>query len=161
MQTNPQIGQFSIIEDNVTFGEHVYIGNFVHIRPNVMIGDDSEVRDYCFLAEGCSIGRNTRVYQYANVGSGVRIGDNCFIGARVMLANDRKIAWPKQSPDDWIKEPAIVEDNVRIGVGAIILPRVRLGTGCLVGAGSVVVYDVPEGATVMGIPARIHAGNNS
>lgn len=49
----------------------------------------------------------------------------------------------------------ILEDDVRIGAGAVVLGRVTLGRGCKVGANAVVTHDVPAGATVVGIPARV------
>ena len=49
----------------------------------------------------------------------------------------------------------IIEDKVWIGIGATILPGVRLGYGCIVGAGSVVTKDVPPLTVVAGNPARI------
>ena len=57
-----------------------------------------------------------------------------------------------QSPLDFA--PVTLEDGCDIGVGAIILPGVRVGKGAQVGAGAVVTKDVAAGATVVGAPAR-------
>ncbi|MFL5822920.1 MAG: serine acetyltransferase [Solirubrobacteraceae bacterium] len=51
----------------------------------------------------------------------------------------------------------VVEDNVSIGTGAKLIGPIRVGGGARVGAGAVVVHDVPPGATVVGVPARIVA----
>lgn len=51
-------------------------------------------------------------------------------------------------------EGPTIESNVRIGTGAKLIGAVRVGTGSQVGANAVVVNDVPEGATVVGVPAR-------
>ncbi|MCS7070899.1 MAG: hypothetical protein NZM00_05290 [Anaerolinea sp.] len=51
--------------------------------------------------------------------------------------------------------PVIVEDEVFIGMQAIILKGVRLGRGCVIGAGSVVTQDVPPGMIAAGNPARV------
>ena len=147
-------GLFCIIEDYSGIGTDVYIGNYVHIRPGAKIGRFSEIRDYCFLAEGCEIGENTRVYQYANIGSGVKIGDNCFVGAKTILTNDKNLVWPKLHADAWEKTPAVVEDGVRIGVGAVILPGVTLRSGSVIGAGAVISRDTEPGKTYIGVPAR-------
>ncbi|MDZ4803764.1 MAG: hypothetical protein SGI90_02725, partial [Candidatus Eisenbacteria bacterium] len=53
------------------------------------------------------------------------------------------------------KGGAVVEDLVKIGAGVVVLPGVRIGRGALIGAGSVVVADVPAGMVVAGNPARV------
>ena len=49
----------------------------------------------------------------------------------------------------------IIEDDVVIGAGAVILKNVHIGKGAKIGANAVVVCDVPDGATAVGVPARI------
>ena len=51
--------------------------------------------------------------------------------------------------------PVIIEDDADLGVGAIVLPGVRIGRGAQVGAGAVVTRDVPPYAVVAGNPARV------
>jgi acetyltransferase-like isoleucine patch superfamily enzyme len=52
-------------------------------------------------------------------------------------------------------KPVIIEDDVFIGMNALVLKGVRLGAGCVIGAGSVVTRDVPPRAVVAGNPARV------
>ena len=49
----------------------------------------------------------------------------------------------------------VLGDGVVVGAGARILGGIKLGDGCTVGANAVVIHDVPAGATVVGIPARV------
>jgi acetyltransferase-like isoleucine patch superfamily enzyme len=53
-----------------------------------------------------------------------------------------------------IQAPVVIENNVWIGSGAIILPGVQIRQGSIVGSGSVVTRDVPENTIVVGVPAR-------
>jgi maltose O-acetyltransferase len=55
----------------------------------------------------------------------------------------------------------VVEEDVRIGAGAVILPGIVLGRGCMIGAGSVVTKSVMPGTTVMGNPARLYTKNRT
>jgi acetyltransferase-like isoleucine patch superfamily enzyme len=52
-------------------------------------------------------------------------------------------------------QPVVIEDDVRLGIGVIVLKGVRIGAGAQVGAGSVVTADVPPGVVVEGNPARV------
>jgi acetyltransferase-like isoleucine patch superfamily enzyme len=54
-----------------------------------------------------------------------------------------------------IARPVVIEDDVRIGIGAIVLKGVRIGRGAIISAGAVVSHDVPAGATMAGNPARL------
>jgi len=152
MQKDVEIGQYTIIDQPCEFGREVWIGNFVHIRPDVKIGHWSQIRDYCFIAEGVRIGNNTRVYQYCNVGAWTEIGNDCFIGVGTVFANDKVLAWPDQSR--FMAEPPLVGDNVRIGMKCVILPRVKLSEGCVIGAGSVVTKTTKPWTLYVGNPAR-------
>ncbi len=54
-----------------------------------------------------------------------------------------------------VARPVVIEDDVWIGIGAIVLKGVHIGRGARIGAGAVVTRDVPAGATVVGNPARL------
>ena len=55
----------------------------------------------------------------------------------------------------------VIEDSVDIGCNVCILGNVRIGTGAMIGAGSVVLNDVPSGAIAVGVPARVLPDRNS
>ena len=107
------------------------IGAFVEIGPGVKIGNNVSIAAFCFIPFG------------------VTIEDNCFIGPRVTFTNDR---YPPGGRDNWL--PILVKEGVSIGAGSIILPGVTIGMGSMVGAGSVVTKDIPDGVRVIGNPAR-------
>ncbi len=80
------------------------------------------------------------------IGETAEIGDNCTLYHGVTLGGT---SWARE------KRHPTLGDNVVIGAGAKILGPFSLGDGCKVGSNSVVVKEVPENATVVGIPGRI------
>ena len=113
-------------------GKNCNIGTLVEIREDVIIGDDCKIQAFTFIP------------------GGVRIGSRVFIGPRVTFTNDKH---PK-AVGTWTPMETWVEDDVNIGAGAVILPGIKLGKGCTIGAGAVVTKDVPAGVTVVGNPAK-------
>ena len=86
----------------------------------------------------------------------VRIGERTQIGPGVqILAADHPRDPARRATGLEFGRPVRIGSNVWIGAGALILPGVNVGDDALIGAGSVVTRDVPEGATVVGNPARM------
>ncbi len=105
-----------------------------------------------------SIGNNCCINSFVHIwgGGGVVIGNNVMIASHVSitsLTHDYNSASMRFSPI--IKKPVIINDDVWIGSGAIILPGISIGKGAVIGAGTVVTKDIPENAVVVGNPSRI------
>ena len=149
---NIHIGTYTVIEDPVELGNEVWIGNYVHIRPGVKIGNWSHIRNYCIIEHDVTIGHNTRIFQMSNITAGCSIGSDCFLGPGVIMLNDRQIAYPDKS--NFVAEPPVIEDRVRIGGNATILPGVRLCEGGIIGAGAVVTKSTEPWTVYVGNPAK-------
>ena len=80
---------------------------------------------------------------------GIIIARNVKIGRKVSIFQHVTIAESDK------KKTTVIEDNVMIGAGAVILNNAHIGKGAKIGANAVVVGDVPAGATAVGVPARI------
>lgn len=118
---------------HVAIGHHVYVGKDVHIEANCRIGD------YCLIANRVAIvGRHD--HDFSAVGFPVRYAP--WIGSR-------------RIPSPYAKEEAIIEADVWIGYGAIIMTGVTIARGAIIAAGSVVTRDVAAYSIVAGIPARV------
>lgn len=89
----------------------------------------------------------------------ITIGDRVWVGANsVIMDTDFHPLDPQrrqEKPLDGAAAPVVIEDDVFIGMHALILKGVTLGKGCVIGAGSVVTRDVPSGVLAAGNPARI------
>jgi acetyltransferase-like isoleucine patch superfamily enzyme len=112
------------------------------------IGEGTIISCFVEIQNGAKIGKNCKIQSHTFICDGVEIGDDCFIGHGVMFTND---LYPKVLGIWELKETKI-GDSVSIGSGAVILP-VKIGTGAIIGAGSVVTKDVPPFKTVKGNPA--------
>ncbi len=146
------VGAWSQIDAPVELGEDVWIGSWVHIRPNVKIGNWSHIRNWCFVEHDVTIGHNTRIMQYCNITAGCTIGSECFFGPGVIMLNDRSIAWP--NTEDFVREPPLIGDGVKIGGNVTILPAVKISDGAVIGAGSVVTKHCEPWTVYVGNPAR-------
>jgi acetyltransferase-like isoleucine patch superfamily enzyme len=84
-------------------------------------------------------------------GTEITIGDNCMFGEQVVIRDDDS----HEIDGHPRRAPITIGDNVWVGMRAIILKGVTIGDGAVVAAGSVVTKDVPPGALVGGVPARV------
>lgn len=115
---------------------------------NCSIGKGCTIHSHVWIGDNVVIGENCKIQAFSFLPTGVKLGNNVFVGPRVTFTND------KHPPSGKWSE-TIVEDDVSIGAGAIILPGIRLGKGCKIGAGSLVTKDIPPGKLAYGSPARI------
>jgi len=108
-----------------------------------------------------SIGANTRIHgSCIHARESITIGNNCLIAANALIVDSsgHDISFPdveNRIHTTGEASPVAVEDNVWIGANSIVLPGVRIGSGSIIGAGSVVTKDVPAFSVAAGNPARV------
>jgi len=86
----------------------------------------------------------------------VTLGDNVYIsvGAQFICHDGSTLPFRKDVPDLELAGEIVVGDNVFIGLQAIILAGVKIGSNCVIGAGSIVTKDVPDNSIYAGVPAK-------
>jgi acetyltransferase-like isoleucine patch superfamily enzyme len=108
--------------------------------------------------ENVSIGNNCGLNAFLHIWGqgGVVIGNNVMIASHVSITSlTHDYLEQDMRHSNIIKKEVIIEDNVWIGSGAIILPGIRIGRGAVIGAGSVVTKDVLQNTIVVGNPSRV------
>ncbi len=130
----------------------------------VIVGDQACVRERCELGDGVIVGRGSLVENDTTVGARTRIQANAYVTAYTTLEEDVFIAPGVVTTNDnfmgrteerlaQMKGPT-VRRGARVGGGAVLLPGIEIGEEAFVGAGAVVLHDVPARAVVVGNPAR-------
>lgn len=127
-------------------GGVVYMPGLSNIQ-SLAIGKNAKIHTHVWIGKEVSIGDDVLIQAFAFIPDKVYIRNRVFIGPRVTFCNDKK-----PPSNEW--SPTFVEDGVSIGAGAVILPGVTLGKGCVVGAGAIVTKSIPPGETWVGNPAR-------
>jgi acetyltransferase-like isoleucine patch superfamily enzyme len=106
---------------------------------------------------GVTIGKNCSISLRAKIDTRrgkIIIGNNCTITYNcIILAHDRSAS--HINPEDDGEGVVVIEDGVYVGVNSVILRNVRIGKNSVIGAGSVVNRNVPEGVVAVGNPIRI------
>jgi acetyltransferase-like isoleucine patch superfamily enzyme len=131
---------------------------------SVIVGDQACVRERCELGDGVIVGRGSLVENDTTVGARTRIQANAYVTAYSTLEEDVFIAPGVVTTNDnfmgrteerlaQMKGPTL-RRGVRVGGGAVLLPGIEIGEEAFVGAGAVVLHDVPARAVVVGNPAR-------
>jgi acetyltransferase-like isoleucine patch superfamily enzyme len=130
----------------------------------VIVGDQACVRERCELGDGVVVGRGSLVENDTTIGAGTRIQANAYVTAYSTLEEEVFVApCVVTTNDDFMgrtearlermRGPTI-RRGARIGGGAVLLPGIEIGEEAFVGAGAVVLADVPARAVVVGNPAR-------
>jgi len=102
------------------------------------------------------VGKGTLVMPRVVINAGARIGTNCIVNTGAIVEHDCVVQdYVHLSPAVSIGGGARVEEASHLGMGAIVLPGVRIGCHSVVGAGCAVLHDLPSGVVAVGVPARI------
>jgi len=155
------------------YGQNVHTGVFLHWiqgRGELMVGDDVTIDGKCNFHFGArravrptlTIGSNTTIGHGCifAINKQIAIGQRCLIAGCVSIFDSpghptdptaRQAGAPV--PDEEVR-PVVIEDNVWIGYGAVIMPGVTIGQNSVVAVGSVVTSDVPPNTHAIGNPAR-------
>ena len=146
------IRSHTVIYAGNVIGRNFQTGNKVNIRESNRIGDNVSIGTLSVVEHHVEIGNGVRIHTQVFIPEFSVLEDGCWIGPNVVFTNAKYPLSP--GVKDSLAGP-VIRRNAKIGANATLLPGVVIGEGALVGAGAVVVRDVPPGAVVVGNPARV------
>jgi len=107
------------------------------VAPDVVLAEGAQIMAGVVLQTGCQIGEN------AIINTRVAVDHDCVIGNHVHV-----------SPGATLCGNVVVGEGSHVGAGATVIQGICIGRNCTVAAGAVVIRDVPDNATVAGVPAK-------
>ena len=147
------------IASNVVLGENVILNDFINLY-GCKIDDNTKIGPFVEIQKNAFIGKRCKISSHTFICEGVTIEDDVFVGHGVMFINDKypmaiSESGELQTDDDWEVIPIVVKQGASIGSNATLLCGITVGSGAIIGAGSVVTRDVPDKTVVAGNPARV------
>jgi len=116
------------IHDTSSVSAHTRIGAGSVVMAGALINARTDIDENVVINTGAIVEHDCIIARDAHVGPGAKLGGRVRVGEQTL-----------------------------VGIGATVLPGITIGDGCVIGAGAVVVQDVADGATVVGVPAKVRA----
>lgn len=143
----------AIISDSAEIGDGSIVWAFVQIMDNAKIGEKCVVGNGVYIDRNVKIGNNVKIHNKACIYDGTIIENNVFVGPGVCFTNDK---YPRYDKTREMKGVSwVIGEFASIGANSTVLPGVNIGKNSIIGAGSVVTKDVPEGVLAYGNPAIV------
>jgi acetyltransferase-like isoleucine patch superfamily enzyme len=142
----------AVVFAGTTIGERVVVGDQACVRERCAIGDDVVIGRGSLVENDTSVGALTKIQAHAYITAYSLLEENVFIAPCVITTNDNFMGRTEKR-HELVRGPTI-RRGARVGGGAVLLPGIEVGEEAFVGAGAVVLRDVPARAVVVGSPAR-------
>jgi acetyltransferase-like isoleucine patch superfamily enzyme len=142
----------TVLYDGTTIGRRLQTGHGVVVREDCQIGDDVSIWSNTVVDYGCRLGDRVKIHCNCYIAQYTELDDDAFLAPGVTIAND---LYPGDERSAELMAGPQIGAGAQIGVNVTILPFVRIGAGALIGSGSVVTRDIPEGVVAFGNPATV------
>ena len=148
------------VAPDAVIGPGTSIWNQAQVREGARIGASCVIGKNVYVDAGVLIGDRCKVQNNVSLFQGVTLEDGVFVGPHVCFTNDRvpRAVNGDGSPKtdaDWDVSPILVRSGAALGANSTILPGITIGRWALIGAGSVVTRDVPDGVFAAGNPCKV------
>ena len=143
----------AVVFAGTTIGERAIVGDQACVRERCTIGDDVVIGRGSLVENDTAVGARTKIQADAYVTAYSLLEEDVFIAPCVVTANDNFMGRTERRHA--LRRGPTIRRGARIGAAAVLLPGVEVGEEAFVGAGAVVVKDVPPRTLVVGNPARV------
>ena len=148
-----RIHERAIVESG-EIGAETRVWAFAHVMGKARVGARCNLGEGVYVEEGAVIGDDCTIKNGVAVWEGVRLGNRVFVGPNAVFTNVVRPRAGQRDPSKSNFLPTLVQDGTTIGANATILCGVTIGKYAFIGAGSVVLRNVPAHGFVAGNPAR-------
>jgi UDP-2-acetamido-3-amino-2,3-dideoxy-glucuronate N-acetyltransferase len=145
----------AVIDPGCKIGKGTKIWHFSHIMPDCVLGENCNLGQNVVVSTGVVLGNNVKVQNNVSIYTGVICEDDVFLGPSMVFTN---IVNPRSAvvrKDQYVK--TLVKRGASIGANATIVCGIEIGAFAFIGAGAVVIRNVPAYGLVVGNPAK-HIG---
>jgi UDP-2-acetamido-3-amino-2,3-dideoxy-glucuronate N-acetyltransferase len=140
----------AIVDAGAQIGPHAFLGDRASLRAGARIHVDASIGSATAVGRGAQVGERARTQNNCLIGPGVVVEADAFLGPGVKVLTGRRMAGSR-------RPPPLLRRGCQVGAGVVIMPGVEIGEKAVVGAGAVVLADVPASTVVAGVPARAQA----
>jgi UDP-2-acetamido-3-amino-2,3-dideoxy-glucuronate N-acetyltransferase len=142
----------AIVDPGATIGEGTRIWHWVHVSAGAVIGERCSLGQNVYVGNDVRIGNRVKIQNNVSVYDRVTLEDGVFCGPSMVFTNVYNPRAEIERKDQY--RPTLVRRGATLGANATIMCGVTIGEHAFVGAGAVVLADVPDYALVVGVPAR-------
>ena len=142
----------AFVDEGADIGDGTAIWHFSHIMKNAVIGINCVIGQNVFIGANVVIGNGCKIQNNVSVYTGVTLEDDVFCGPSMVFTN----VYNPRAAISRMEElrPTLVKKGATIGANATIICGITIGSYAFIGAGSVVLKDVPDYALMVGNPAK-------
>lgn len=142
----------AVIDEGSEIGVNTKIWHFTHVMPKSIIGKNCNIGQNVFIDNNVKIGNGVKIQNNVSVYNSVIVEDDCFLGPSMVFTNVINPRAHIERKHEY--KTTLLKQGATIGANATIVCGITLGKYCLVGAGAVVIRDVPDFALIVGNPSK-------
>lgn len=145
----------AVIDEGAQIGEGTKVWHFCHIMSGAKIGENCSLGQNVFVGgkavvgDGCRIGNNVSIFD------GVQLFKNVFVSPSVVFINVKRPRAEESVNPKYDYKPTFVYEGATIGANSTVICGITIGKWAMIGAGSVVVADIPDYGEVYGVAAKL------